>query len=133
MIEQEINLGVGSGGVGTSTTQLTVSFALSTSGDAISIQLFNAWSPCVVQAINLNSGNNTINTTTCPALVTAGAMIILPPTGNGQAMTLKGVNGDTGLAISAVGPTLISLGTSPLTSFVINAAGSITPLQIAFI
>lgn len=132
MIQQLINIGTGSGGVGTSTTSIEISFALSTTGDALNIQLFNANSPCVVQSLNLVMGNNTINTTSCPAMATAGAMLILPPTNNGEAMTLKGIAADTGIPISTVGATLLSLNTSPLTSFVINAAGAITNLQIAF-
>lgn len=132
MIEQEINIGVGTGGVGTSTTQLVVSFALSTSGDALNVQLFNANSPCAVQSINLVMGANTINATVCPALASAGAMIIMPPLNNGQTLTLKGITGDTGIPLSTVSPTLIGLPTSPPSSFVITAGGAITNLQLVF-
>lgn len=133
MIEQHVNIGIGSGGVGTSTSQLLVTFALSTTGDAINIQLFNPNSPCVLQSLNLTSGNNTINATVCPALPQAGGMILIPPTDNGQTLALKGITADTGIAISLVSPTLIGLAPAPPTSFVITAGGAITGFQICWI
>lgn len=130
---QHVNIGTGAGGVGISTTALTVTFNISTPGDALDIELFNPNSPATVQAVNLISGNNTFNTTTCPALATAGAMIILPPVNNGTAITLKGINADTGLALSLVAPTMLSLEVAPFTSFVLNAGGSITGLLLIFV
>lgn len=130
---QHINVGTGAGGVGTSVTSLTVTLNLSTPGDALNVELFNANSPATVQAVNLTTGNNTFNTTTCPALATAGIMIIMPPPGNGQTLTLKAISADTGLSLSTVGPTMISLATAPFSSFVLVAGGAITALQIIFV
>lgn len=130
---QHVNVGVGSGGVGVSTTALTVTFNLSTPGDALNVEIFNANSPATVQAINLSSGANTINTTTCPQLATAGAVIIVPPANNGQTLILKGVVGDTGVQLSPVCPTLLGCALSPQASFVLVAGGAITGLKLIFI
>lgn len=69
------------------------------------------------QSITLSSGNNTI---TVPS--GAVAVTIIPPAGNANALVLKGVNGDTGIAISKVDPCSISL--LSVSSFVINAGGT---------
>lgn len=132
MIQQQVFIGIGSGGVGTSTTSLVVNFSLATTGEAINFEIFNANSPATLQSVNLVSGNNTFNTTTCPALLQAGAVMIIPPTGNGEALTIKGITADTGLSISPVMPTTLGLSPTPLTSFVINSAGTVTGLQLLF-
>lgn len=126
-------IGTGSGGVGTSTVDLAVTFNISTPGDALEFQLYNANSPCAPQLLNLTSGNNTISTTVCPALATAGGVWLIPPLGNGQALTIKGINADTGLPISTTAPTFIALPVSPPSSFVINAAGAVTAFQLLFV
>jgi hypothetical protein len=43
----------------------------------------------------------------------ATAVLIIPPSANANAITLKGVTGDTGVLISKTQPTLVTLGTSP--------------------
>lgn len=129
-----INLGVGTGGVGTSTTSLECDTNLNTTGSALSFQLFNPNSPAVFQAVNLTTGNNTFNTTNCPALATAGGVWIIPPFGQGQALIVKGVAGDTGLSMFPGGaPMFWPLASAPQTSFVINAAGAVTGLILGFV
>lgn len=120
------NVGIGSGGAGVSLVSITAGFTISTPGLALDTQLVNVNSPCTPQVLNLISGNNTINATTCPALPQAGGVVLIPPTGNGQALTLKGVALDTGLSISTVAPTVYSFSPAPPTSFVINAGGAVT-------
>lgn len=71
------------------------------------------------QLVALSSGNNTITVPTSAIAVT-----IIPPTGNTVALILKGVNGDTGIALALLGPSSISL--LSVTTFVLNAASSVT-------
>lgn len=71
------------------------------------------------QLIALSSGNNTITVPTSAVGVT-----IVPPVGSAVVLTLKGVNGDTGIVIHPSDPT--SLGLSGVTSFVVNAASSVS-------
>lgn len=71
----------------------------------------------------LPSGNNSI---TVPSW--AVGVLIQPPTGNAVVITLKGVNGDTGTVISPSGPTLISLTAGSVSTFVLNAASTISAL-----
>lgn len=75
------------------------------------------------QTTNVAVGTNT--TITVPATpLQATGVVIIPPTNNANALTLKGVSGDTGIAISPVAPTFIPFATSPPASFVMNAASS---------
>lgn len=127
--------GFGSGGAGTATVILTATFNFtgSTMGNAVDFQLFNANSPCDVQVLYLASGANTINSTNCPAIATAGGVWLIPPTGNATAVTLKGVTGDTGIALSLTCPTFVSFAVVPPTSFVLTAGGAITGYKLAWV
>lgn len=79
-------------------------------------------------AVTLVSGANTI---TVPSWA-AGAVIVLP-TANTQATTLKGVSGDTGIALSPTLPGLLSFPVSPPASFVLTSAGNqSSPTVIVF-
>lgn len=81
-------------------------------------------SPGVSDLIDLASGNNTI---TPPS--GAGSVTILPPAGNTDLITLKGVNGDTGIPLHLTDPTSLGLD-STLTTFVLNAADAITGVRL---
>ena len=83
----------------------------------------NAASPGAIVVANLAMGANTI---TVPS--GAKAVTILPPSGNTVVLTLKGISGDTGIAIHLTDPTSLGLGTS-VTSFVINAASAVTGMR----
>jgi hypothetical protein len=76
-------------------------------------------SPGQVTDAVLTTGNNTI---TPPALAT-GATIIMPAA-NTILVTLKGVNGDTGIPLSRLDPTSIGLHTAA--AFVLNAVSGLT-------
>lgn len=129
-----VNLGIGSGGVGGSTTNLSADFDLNTAGNAFAFQLYNANSPATLQSVNLTTGANTFNTTNCPALATAGGVWIIPPFANGQTLTIKGVSADTGLSMFPGGaPMFWPLATSPQASFVITSGGAVTNLQLGFV
>lgn len=122
-------------GVGTSTINLTARFNFTgtTLGNAVDFQLFNAQSPCDVQSLNLVSGANTINAAACPALASAGGVWLIPPTGNIVTITLKGVTGDTGVALSMTAPTFLAFNSTPPTSFVLTTSDVINGFKLAWV
>lgn len=128
-------IGVSSGGVGVSTIILKALATLtgSNGGTLADFELSNVQSPAVVQALSLANGANTINTTTCPALATAGAVILRPPTSNTNALTLKGVSGDTGISLNPAAPHLLTFASTPPTSFVITTTGGITGFELIWL
>ena len=70
---------------------------------------------------NIQSLTFATNTTvTIPSGTTL--LVIVPPTGNANALTLKGVAGDTGVAMHKTKPTIIALDSSP--TVVVNAGAS---------
>ena len=109
------------------------SVTINLNGDVISDTIFsaaeNAASPGSITIHTLNSGDNTITVPTGGSTV-KGATII-PPAGNVETITLKGVGGDTGIEISKTDPTSIGFETAPA-NFVLNAGGTITGLRIVW-
>lgn len=83
------------------------------------VTITNANSLGSITDTTLGSGANTI---TIPS-TTAIGVLITPPTGNTVALTLKGVAGDTGVAMHLTNPTFFSFpaGTA---DFVITAASA---------
>lgn len=61
-----------------------------------------------VDATNTYSAINGFQALTVPTGTTA--VLIIPVAGNTQTLTLKGVTGDTGIAIDKLNPTVVSLG-----------------------
>lgn len=104
----------------TSSVRIGINFQ----GDIEYDQQFNTASNTSSPAMNeigaLTTGNNTISVPTGATGVT-----IIPPNSNAIVLTLKGVNGDTGIVLSLVNPFYLSLGTS-ITSFVINVSANVT-------
>jgi hypothetical protein len=88
----------------------------------------NTESPGSVTLHSLSSGNNTITVPSSSGVTVKGATIV-PPSDNTQTLTLKGIAGDTGIALSKVNPTAISFDTAPA-NFVLNAGGTISGLRI---
>lgn len=80
------------------------------------------------QQINLASGFNSI---TVPSGVTGAYM--LPPPANTQTLTLKGVTGDTGIAISPTAPCVIGFASSPPATIGITAGGTVNNFVIIWI
>ena len=79
-------------------------------------------------AVTLASGANTI---TVPSWATA--ILIEPSTANVVALTLKGVTGDTGVALGLTAPSLCSFPASPPATVVLTAASIFTTnTQITF-
>src|SRR5215510_3897844 len=101
------------------------SIAVTFSGDINATNTFpaasNGASPGSVTIHTLAAGDNTITVPTGGATV-KGATII-PPTGNTNSLTLKGVGGDTGIVLSKVDPASISFEVAPA-NFVLNAGGT---------
>lgn len=83
----------------------------------------NAASPGMNEIKDLSLGNNTITVPTGGSSVPT-AVTIVPPEDNEVVLTLKGINGDTGIAIHLTDPLTLSLADS-VTSFVLNAADAV--------
>lgn len=131
------NIGTGSGGIGTSFLQLTLTAQYQsqvplTVGTLSDWLLTNLNATPTVQPVNLTTGNNTINATLCPALATAGGVLIVPPQGNGTNITFKGAAGDTGVVLSAIAPSMLTFAVTPPTSFVLNVSSGITAVELIF-
>lgn len=88
----------------------------------------NQTAPSAITLLSLASGANTITVPSSSGITVKGALLI-PPAGNTQTLTLKGVSGDTGVALSKTEPTFISFDTPPAT-FVITAGGTIAGFRI---
>jgi len=136
-----VNTGTGANGVGTSTTTLQVVFGYLAGqpGMALNFQLFNANSPCAVQALDLISGNNVIDATVCPALTTAAGVFLIPPVGNGATIAIKGIEADTGIPLGYTNapnggpPSFLSFAATPPTSFVIATNATVTGMLLVFV
>lgn len=89
----------------------------------------NASSPGQSDIITLASGANTI--TPPSGGTTPVAVTIIPPTGNTETITLKGVTGDTGVVLHKTDPTTIALN-SPTDTFVLTASGTITGVRMVW-
>lgn len=89
----------------------------------------NTLSPGQVQIVDLSSGNNTI-TVPSAGSTQATAVTIIPPSGNAVVLTLKGVSGDTGIAIHKTDPT--SLGLNSVSTFVLNAASAVAGVRLIY-
>lgn len=82
----------------------------------------NTASPGQIEVKRLAAGNNTI--TPPGAGTTPKSCTILMPSGNTNLVTLKGVNGDTGIELHLTDPTTIALN-SPTNTFVLSAAAQV--------
>lgn len=91
------------------------------------LNVSNTTSPGVNELKALTTGTNTI---TVPAAGTVPtAVTIIPPTGNTNAMTLKGASGDTGVPLHKTVPSSVSLDTTASAILVTCAA----PINVRFI
>lgn len=64
-----------------------------------------------VDATNTYAAINGFQAFTVPTGATA--VLIIPVAGNAQTLTLKGVTGDTGIALHITNPTVVALGSTP--------------------
>ena len=109
------------------TRVVTITYSGDVQGSEVLSAAANAVSPASVTIHSLSAGDNTITVPTGGSTV-KGACIV-PPAGNAQAITLKGVGGDTGVALSKLDPTSIGFETAPA-NFILNAGGIINGLRI---
>ncbi len=112
-----------------------LSFVLRLTGDVESSDIFSfvqsIVSPGQLQVVDLASGDNTITIPTGGSSVPV-ALIIIPPAGNTETLTLKGDAGDTGVAIKPTDPCCISL-PSGASNPILNAGGIVTGIRYYFI
>lgn len=106
----------------TSTVTTTISIVGDGVNETITQSYQNTACPSgAPQALSLSSGANTLTVPTG-----AVALTIIPPAGNAVTLTLKGVTGDTGVALSPTNPTgPIPLATT-VTTLVLTAGSNIT-------
>lgn len=78
-----------------------------------------------LRGVTLASGANTI---TVPSGVTR--TLLVPPSANTVAMTLKGVTGDTGIGLAVATPILLTHAVSTGTTFVVSAGGAIVGVEV---
>jgi len=110
-----------------SSRQLVIVFTGDVTGTETVNAANNANSAGVIEVKTLALGPNTITVPTSGTVPTAVTMI--PPVGNVNVITLKGVAGDTGIALHLTDPTTISI-PSTLVSFVLNAAATVTGIRL---
>jgi hypothetical protein len=118
MATSALAIGTGSGGVGRADVTLKGVLTLLSSNDALDYTLTNANSPAYLQPKNLVNGANTVTVDS-----KAGGVLIVPPLMSTWVLTLKGVAGDTGIALAKLAPSFLAFGTTPPASFVLNWAG----------
>ena len=133
MSAPQVNLGAGSGGIGTALLSFGIMLAgalmnfTNTPGPVLS-SLSNANSPMSLTEPTIGSGDNTI---AVPA--GTGFIVLLPPSSNAQSIKLKNVGGDSGFALHPAAPHVFALPNPNQTSFVLNAGGSIPGFAILFL
>ncbi len=100
-------------------------------GDVTGVQTVaaaaNVASPGQMDIVSLTTGANTITAPTGGS--TPKCVTIVPPPGNTQALTLKGITGDTGVPLHLTDPSSVSLA-GAFTSLVINAAGPVVGMRL---
>lgn len=110
----------------------SVSIQLGFSGDVteniIQSALDNSVSPAMNVLQTLAVGANTITAPVVAGIVVTG-LLIIPPSGNVNLITLKGVAGDTGVKLHLTNPTFLALD-STFISLVLNAAASIVGVRL---
>lgn len=109
------------------TRSQTIVFTGDVTGTETVTAAVNAASPGQIQLLTLASGANTITAPTGGSTPTA--VTILPPAGNVQTLTLKGITGDTGVALHLTDPTTIALAAG-VTTFVITAGNTVTGMRL---
>lgn len=90
----------------------------------------NAASPGAVTVQALSSGFNSISVPASTGILVT-AVTIIPPAGNAQTLTLKGVTGDTGIALHPTDPTTIALASS-VTAIGITAGAAIQGMRFVW-
>lgn len=111
------------------TRTIAIVFTGDIAGDQSIAASTNTTSPGQIQVVTLASGANTI--TVPSGGTTPTACTIMKPTGNTTAITLKGIAGDTGIALHLTDPDTVSIASS-VTSFVLNAGASLPGVRLVW-
>jgi hypothetical protein len=112
----------------TSSRNVQVQFSGDTTLEIIKSALDNAVSPGEIVIQTLASGANTITPPSVSGIVIT-ALTIIPPAGNTNIITLKGLTGDTGIPLHLTDPTSIALSTG-FSSLVLAAASTIVGVRL---
>lgn len=86
-------------------------------------------SPCYQQIVTLASGNNSISVPDVDDFTVHG-LAIVPPSLNEVEPVLKGVNGDTGLTLSATEVSIVQFGATPPASIVLNVSEEVAGFRL---
>ena len=86
-------------------------------------------SPAMTSVIALASGANTITPPDVDGFTLHG-LVIVPPDGNIVELTLKGVSGDTGIALSSSRVTILSFGATPPATLVLTAGSAVDGFRL---
>ena len=112
--------GIGSGGIGLSSLDLTLRGTFETEARMISLVLENGNSPLSVDEVVLAAAGTTISVPS-----NSGGVLIVPEVTNTKGILLKGVAGDTGIQLGSIIPLYLPFGATPPASFYITWAGSL--------
>jgi hypothetical protein len=114
----------------TSTRSTVINFTGDVAAPEVVSAAANLVSPAQIELKTFTgAGANTVTAPTGGSTPTA--VTIIPPAGNVQTITLKGVTGDTGVALHLTDPTTIALAAS-VTTFVLTVGGTITGLRLVW-
>jgi len=105
------------------------------SGDQESALIFNSGSltnsPKVDELVTLNTGDNELAVPSVDGFTVHG-VVINPPSGNSEGITLKGAALDTGIALSASLPTILQFGATPPASIFVSVADDVVGLRLVW-
>ena len=103
---------------------ITIVYTAGVDGTQTIEALTNTSSPAEIEYVTLASGANTLTKPTGARCCT-----IVPPAGNTTAITLKGVTGDTGIALHLTDPAEVTMADAA-TSFCLTAAAELAGVRL---
>ena len=116
----------------TMATTAAKTITITLTGDVAGTQTFspasNTTSAAKIDIVSLSTGANTITVPSVTGFTVTG-VVIAPPAANTNLITIKGVSGDTGVALHKTDPSYIALDSSVAT-FVLNAAATINGVRL---
>lgn len=110
-----------------STRTITIIYSGDISGSEVIEAATNQASPGAIEVRTFTSGFNALSVPTGGSV--PKAVTIVPPVENTVQLTLKGISGDTGLALHLTDPTTIAIAPS-VTSIGLTAADNISGVRI---
>ena len=114
----------------TSTRSTVINFTGDVNAPEVVTAAANLVSPAAIELKTFTgAGANTVTVPTGGSTVTA--VTIIPPAGNVQTITLKGVTGDTGVPLHPTDHTVVALAAATV-NFVLTVGGTITGLRLVW-